>query len=36
MRFTIHTAPALIAKSAAWEGYDAASKPLRPAIKRLG
>jgi bifunctional non-homologous end joining protein LigD len=35
MRFTIRTAPALIAKSAAWQDYCAAERPLGPAIKRL-
>ncbi|HEY3889032.1 MAG TPA: DNA ligase D [Caulobacteraceae bacterium] len=35
-RFTVRTAPALIAKSPAWEDYAAAERPLAPAIKRLG
>jgi bifunctional non-homologous end joining protein LigD len=35
MRFTIRTAPALIAKSAAWQDYCEAERPLGPAIKRL-
>jgi bifunctional non-homologous end joining protein LigD len=35
MRFTIRTAPALIAKSAAWQEYCEAERPLGPAIKRL-
>ena len=35
-RFTVRTAPALIAKSAAWEDYGEAERPLAPAIKRLG
>lgn len=34
-RFTIRTAPGLIAKSAAWEDYCEAERPLGPAIKRL-
>jgi bifunctional non-homologous end joining protein LigD len=34
--FTIRTAPALIAKSSAWEDYTEAERPLAPAIKRLG
>ncbi|SFJ24943.1 DNA ligase D [Caulobacter sp. UNC279MFTsu5.1] len=34
--YTIRTAPALIAKSSAWEGYFDAAKPLKAAIKRLG
>ena len=35
-RFTVRTAPALIAKSPAWEDYAEAERPLAPAIKRLG
>src|SRR5579871_731568 len=35
-RYTLRTAPALIAKSSAWEGYDKAAKPLAAAIKKLG
>ncbi|EJL26003.1 DNA ligase D [Caulobacter sp. AP07] len=35
-RYTIRTAPALIAKGAAWADYFDAAKPLRAAIKRLG
>jgi bifunctional non-homologous end joining protein LigD len=35
-RFTIRTAPALIARSTAWEDYFDAAKPLKAAIKRLG
>lgn len=35
MRFTIRSAPALLAKSAAWRDYDAAAQPLRKAIKKL-
>jgi bifunctional non-homologous end joining protein LigD len=34
-RFTIRTAPALIAKSTAWQDYCEAERPLAPAIKRL-
>ncbi len=34
-RFTVRTAPALIAKSPAWEDYAEAERPLAPAIKRL-
>jgi bifunctional non-homologous end joining protein LigD len=34
-RFTVRTAPALIAKSPAWEDYGEAGRPLAPAIKRL-
>ncbi|AYV48813.1 DNA ligase D [Caulobacter flavus] len=35
-RFTIRTAPELIAKSTAWADYADAVKPLKAAIKRLG
>ncbi len=35
-RFTVRTAPALIAKSPAWEDYGEGERPLAPAIKRLG
>jgi bifunctional non-homologous end joining protein LigD len=34
-RFTIRTAPALIAKSTAWQDYCDAERPLAPAIKQL-
>ncbi len=34
-RFTIRTAPALIAKSPAWQDYCNAERPLAPAIKQL-
>ena len=34
-RFTVRTAPGLIAKSAAWKDYCDAERPLAPAIKRL-
>jgi bifunctional non-homologous end joining protein LigD len=34
-RYTLRTAPALLAKSTAWEGYEAAARPLRDAIKML-
>jgi bifunctional non-homologous end joining protein LigD len=34
-QYTLRTAPALIGKAAAWEGYDAAARPLRDAIGRL-
>jgi bifunctional non-homologous end joining protein LigD len=33
--YTIRTAPKLIAKSAAWRGYDEAARPLGPVLKRL-
>ncbi len=34
-RFTIRTAPTLIAKSTAWQDYCDSERPLAPAIKRL-
>jgi bifunctional non-homologous end joining protein LigD len=34
-RYTIRTAPALLAKSTAWHGYDEAARPLEDAIKKL-
>ena len=36
MRFTVRTAPALLARTSAWEGYDAAARPLGVALERLG
>jgi bifunctional non-homologous end joining protein LigD len=35
-RFTIRTAPALLAKSRAWDDYDAAARPLEEAINQIG
>jgi bifunctional non-homologous end joining protein LigD len=35
-RYTIRTAPGLLRKTAAWEGYDQAERLLEPAIERLG
>jgi bifunctional non-homologous end joining protein LigD len=35
-RFTIRTAPALLAKSTAWNDYCDALRPLEPAINKLG
>jgi bifunctional non-homologous end joining protein LigD len=35
-KFTIRTVPALLKKTKAWDGYDDAAKPLKPAIKKLG
>lgn len=35
-RFTVRTVPKLLARSTAWEGYEAARAPLAPAIARLG
>jgi bifunctional non-homologous end joining protein LigD len=34
--FTVRTAPALLAKSTAWNDYCDAQRPLEPAIKKLG
>ena len=34
-RFTVRTAPALIKRRNAWDGYDAAAASLKAAIKRL-
>jgi bifunctional non-homologous end joining protein LigD len=35
-RFTIRSAPALLAKSKAWQGYDEAASPIKAAIEKLG
>jgi bifunctional non-homologous end joining protein LigD len=34
-RYTVRTVPALLARSKAWEGYDDAAAPIKPAMKRL-
>lgn len=34
-RFTIRTAAALLKKGRAWDGYDDAARPLKPAIRKL-
>ncbi len=34
-RFTVRTAPALIAKSKAWRDYDKGERPLLPVLKKL-
>jgi bifunctional non-homologous end joining protein LigD len=34
-RFTVRTAPALIAKSKAWKDYDKGVRPLLPILKKL-
>jgi bifunctional non-homologous end joining protein LigD len=34
-RFTVRTAPALLAKSKAWMDYDKAARPLLPVLKKL-
>jgi bifunctional non-homologous end joining protein LigD len=36
MAYTLRTAPALARKSKAWADYDAAARPLREAIDKLG
>jgi bifunctional non-homologous end joining protein LigD len=35
-RYTIRTAPALLAKSKAWQGYDDAVSSIKTAIRKLG
>jgi bifunctional non-homologous end joining protein LigD len=35
MRFTVRSAPALLAKSKAWKGYDEAAKSLAGAIRKI-
>lgn len=35
-RYTLRTAPTLLAKTAAWKDYGDGERPLKPAIKRLG
>ncbi|WP_395673176.1 DNA ligase D [Inquilinus sp.] len=34
-RYTLRTAPALLAKGSAWDGYDEAARPLADAIRQL-
>jgi bifunctional non-homologous end joining protein LigD len=34
-RYTVRTVPALLAKSKAWDGYDDAAGPIRPAMTKL-
>ena len=34
-RYAIRTVPALLAKSKAWEGYEDAAGPIRPAMRKL-
>jgi bifunctional non-homologous end joining protein LigD len=34
-RFTIDSAPALLAKTKAWQDYCDAERPLEPAIRKL-
>ncbi len=34
-RFTVRTAPALLAKSSAWKDYDKGTRPLLPVLKKL-
>lgn len=35
LRYTMHSVPALLAKSSAWKDYAASARPLRAAIKKL-
>jgi bifunctional non-homologous end joining protein LigD len=35
-RYNLRTAPALLAKTTAWQDYGDSERPLKPAIKRLG
>jgi bifunctional non-homologous end joining protein LigD len=35
-RYTVRTAPALLAKTKAWEGYDKAAASIKSAMKKLG
>ncbi|MGZ3273351.1 MAG: DNA ligase D [Caulobacteraceae bacterium] len=35
-RYTLRTAPALLAETSAWRDYDQSARPLRPASRRLG
>jgi bifunctional non-homologous end joining protein LigD len=34
-RYTIRTVPGLLARTKAWDGYDEAAGPIKPAIKKL-
>src|SRR5215212_9561341 len=34
-RYTLRTVPALLARTKAWDGYDDAAAPIKPAIKKL-
>ena len=34
-RYTVRTVPGLLTKTKAWEGYDDAASPIKPAIKKL-
>ena len=36
LAYTIRTAPKLLARAKGWAGYDAAARPLGPAIAALG
>jgi bifunctional non-homologous end joining protein LigD len=35
-RYTVRTAPALLAKTKAWQGYDDAATSIKAAIRKLG
>ena len=34
-RYTVRSVPALLARSKAWDGYEDAASPIKPAIKKL-
>jgi bifunctional non-homologous end joining protein LigD len=34
-RYTVRTVPALLGKTKAWDGYENAAGPIKPAIKKL-
>jgi bifunctional non-homologous end joining protein LigD len=34
-RYTVRSVPALLARSTAWDGYEDAASPIKPAIKKL-
>jgi bifunctional non-homologous end joining protein LigD len=34
-KYTVRTVPALLAKTKAWDGYDDAAAPIKPAMKKL-
>ena len=34
-RYTVRTVPALLGKSKAWDGYEDAAAPIKPAMKKL-
>jgi bifunctional non-homologous end joining protein LigD len=34
-RYTVRAVPALLGKSKAWDGYEEAAAPIKPAMKKL-